>query len=448
MRFLVLCFGWFVGSLVLAPAPGAETPFLNRLVEEEREAVRAVVMYPEEVRTRLFEASMHPGALARMDRLRDQTQVAFQQMLDPLDEDTAKKLWELARYPGLVSLLGGEKSPSDEALASALAEHPEAIHDVAREFAKRKKRKHVQELQNLNQQTAEAFDTVLSRYPEKTQQSLRALLAYPEILDILTRHIELTAELGDIYRLNPETVEAKANELQLQMARETAESDSSWSDAIGNDPRAVAELEASAADYAKENPRPEYVYSQPPPELSSSQVTVQVYAYPYWYGYPLWWGDPFWYPRPLWYHSGFYVSSSGAVIIIGSPSYHYTHWHLHVHRTHGHYVHLSGHYARHYDRHRHHRDAAADAMRDWERDNGTALRDRDQADREARGSRTGEGPRTSRDRQTTRSIETLNGGASARERARAGEFHQRNWGSRGAAGRRDSRRRPQGERQR
>ena len=459
------CFTFlFLAAAISAQEPGKT--FLERAQELDQEAVNAIVMYPEDIRASIFEASKHPGALIRIDRLKEETKAAFEAMLAPLGEADAKKLWELSRYPGLVAALVADGPPGEPASAT-LAGYPEAIWPVAKEFSRGEKLALLRSLHTSNQEAAAAFETLLAQYPEEERRTFKTLLDYPEILDILTRHIDLTVELGDIYRLNPEGVVAKARSLQVELARQADAANQAWAKAIEDDPQARAELKSSADDFAAEREPPSYVYTPPSPTSGSVQVEVRLYPYSYWYGYPRYWHGPFWYPRPVWYHSGFYVLHDGTVVVVSTPSYHYTHWHFSVHHHHYRYAHLSYHYARHYDRHRHHHHGLAHAVRDWERENRKHL-PRDWARERRDGTRwfeeygrfeerfAAERAR-SRDRTLTRaelrererrdppsdlrlrevtlpdtgSVKRFEGRTGI-ERQRAGEYHRRSWGDRGS----------------
>lgn len=365
-----LCAGLFL--LVFSAASSAQEgqPFLERLKAEDPAALDAVVLYPEDVREAIFVASTEPGLLLRLQNMQNRSKAAFEELIDSLEGEDQKKFWELGRYPELIAAMAAEKKLKKKELAEVLRDYPTEIHGVAQDFNKRH-REAVRALHALNEASNAAFAALIEPESREVQAAFKALIGLPELLDILNRNIALTAELGDIFARNPEGVRARAAELGLEAARRNAEADQAWVAALEEDPEAIAEMQRASQEFSDDSNDADYVYKGPsePPKEASARITYVYYPYPYWYGYPRWWYAPYWYPRPVWYHAGFYVGPGGVVIVVGTPSYHYTHWHFHIHHHHYHYAHLSHHYARHYHHHRHHRHGAAEAIRDWEREN-------------------------------------------------------------------------------
>lgn len=335
MLFLTLAFTLTYGQ--------EEKTLLKELMGQDRSAVDAIVLYPEDIRNNIFEVATHPEVLIKLSGMQEKTQQAFRDIIQGYPQEEQAKFYELARYPGLIRDLGGGEKKSKTEIKALLADYPEEVHSTALELG-RKEYKTLNQLYQLNRATKQAFDQLVEPYSESSQSAIRELVKMPEVLSLLIDNIDLTILVGDVYQNDPEWLQAKAAELNLEVARSQAEELEDYKKQLEDDPEAYQEMLEAAELYAKDNNISE---SQQQPE-STVQV---VYSYPYWYGYPYWYTYPYWAPVPYYYHTGFYIGPGGVVIIIGLPSYHYVHWHytFYPHR----HVHLHAHYHRHHHRHPH-----------------------------------------------------------------------------------------------
>lgn len=320
-----------------------EKEMLKDLIAEDRSAVEAVVLYPEDIRNYIFEASTHPEILIKLSGMQDKTKQAFQDAVAAYPQQEQAKFYELTRYPGLIRDLAGDNKKSKSEIKAVLNSYPEDIHATALELGG-KEYETLQKVFQLNHTAKQAFEELIKPYSTPTQTAIRALVKTPEVLTILTDNLELTILVGDVYKNDPEWIQTKTKELNLNVARRQAEELEDYKQQLEEDPEAYQEMLDAAELYAKDNNVTESK------DKTETEVRV-VYSYPYWYGYPYWYSYPYWTPVPYYYHTGFYISSGGAVVIIGLPSYHYVHWHYtyypHLH------ISLHAHYHRHYLRHPH-----------------------------------------------------------------------------------------------
>lgn len=352
-----LCVGLVIVVLAAAAIAQEEPRLLRKMIEEERSAVDAVLLYSEEVRNAIFEASVHPEALVRMQGMQQVSREAFESLVMELPENCRKMLWELARYPALVTALtAAGQRPSNDETTSLVNEYHEEIHEAAH-YIVREEFDALVRLQRMNRDTESVFERLLESYSPATREALRKLVDLPEVLEILTDNMTMVVLVGDAYKKNPERVMERAAEMALGVARRDAEAQEAWSKRLQENPEAVAELERSSKEYAAE------IGLETAPK-TSLDVTVTYNPYPYWYGYPYWYASPYWYPYPYWYHAGFYYGPGGAIIIVGTPSYRYAHWHVRGHHHHYRYPHLSDSMVHHWQ---HHRDAdgLSDAVGGW-----------------------------------------------------------------------------------
>lgn len=337
----------------LAEAQEQESLF-KQLVEENKSSVDALVLYPSEIRESILEVCTHPEALVKLDRIQKKSSDYFREIIDDFSRKEQEQFYDLIRYPNLVYQLveGGPKSR--EEIEEILKDFPPEIHEAA---LKRGRRSYstLEDIENLNMQTQEAFNDLLSGYEPDIRHSIDKLIKHPEILSILTDDLDLAILVGDVYRKDPSMVLHKADSLQAIVAEEQANELEEWKKELENDPLALEEMEHAGRDFAREN---DYDLSAKPEQ--EKDFTVHFYPYPYWYGYPYWYTRPFWYPYSYWYHTGFYYSSAGTVVIIGLPSFYYTTWFYRYPRR---YYYLDRHYWRHYDRYRYSRSSFQRGMR-------------------------------------------------------------------------------------
>ena len=273
--------------LIHSPVFAADDAVLQRIMEEDASSVNALVMYPEGVRLAIFEVSKYPELLIRTRNLQNKTKAAFGVFMEEMPLEDQKKVWELSRYPALIAFMASEGKEKKKAeLNHELTEFPTEIHDVARDFNKHKIGI-ILRLADFNQATQNSFESLIANYPEETKQAARELVWFPEALDILTTHIDLTTQLGDAYRKNADKVIQKATELNLKVARQNAEADADWKEELENSPEALAELQESAEEFIATGQNEPYVYRGVPSSFSVS-AHFAYYPYSYWYGYPVW----------------------------------------------------------------------------------------------------------------------------------------------------------------
>ncbi len=318
---------------------------LAQLLAEEKNTVDALVLYPEPVRTAILEASLYPEALVKMETMQSNTSKSFKNLLGGYPQETQEMLWDLTRYPGLISKLASGGEPSQQ-LEKILADYPEEIHQRARE---------VQEdyydllyrMHQLSDQSDQAFAGLIREYPPKTQAALRQLVDLPEVLTLLTGNIRLTVMVGDLYRRNPGWLNQQLDSLNLVAAREHAKELEDWKAGLESNPEAKAELVQTAQDFSAEYAYDDayYDYEEPEPTVIEHHY---YYHYPYWFGYPHWYVYPRWRRYPFWYEWGFYTGPGNTIVIIDLPSFYFVNWYFYYPHHHYRYPGLSSHFTNHY----------------------------------------------------------------------------------------------------
>lgn len=317
----------------------------DTLSEEDQKAIEALVLYPDSIRNAIFLASTEPEILIRLDALTDYTREEFEEVLGGFEKEEQEYLWELSRYPDLISELS---SPTSKGNVKSITEgYPEETKVAALKMSS-KANDAILRMNDLNNQYDEAFVKLLSSYNQDVQEAYWLLLGQPEVLEILSDNIKLTLLVGDNYEKDPEGIKQQSDSLQAVIAKRNAAELEDWRDELEANPEAKEELEKAAKDYAEENGYEEEYYKEP------RNRTVVVHHYPYWYGHPRWHPYHSWYPYNYYWDWGFHYDGFGNMVIVSLPSYHFSWWFFGNPFWYHHYSHFAHHCLWHHHHHFHH----------------------------------------------------------------------------------------------
>ena len=351
---LLLLLGFFVHGQAQT-----EEELLAELIAKDEEAINALVLYPEDTRLAILEATKYPEALIKLESVQSQTSKAFRAFIEDYPRSTQEMIWDLTRYPGLIELLVETGPEKQRELDLVLKDFPEVIRDRARKAVKGYSPVLVR-VNELDRNAAIAFDRLLINYPTSAREALRQLVALPEVLTILTDNIRLAVLVGDLYTNEPEYVLKKVDSLNLVVARQNAEELEEWKKSLEEDPQAVGELEASAETFQEEYGYDDLYYDGSDyddlyyeDKKKDARVVHEYYHYhyPYWFSYPYWYQYPRWRLYPDWYDWGFYFGPGQSIIVVNLPSFYFTHWYFYHPHHHYRWSYLSAHFTRHYSRH-------------------------------------------------------------------------------------------------
>ncbi len=364
-------------ALSFIPQLWAQTgrALFSEVEDEEMEAINALVLYPEETRLAILEASQYPEALIKMESIQERSQADFQALLGKYPQESQEMIWDLTRYPNLIERLASLQDVSSKSINRVLQDYPEVIHERVEEAA-RYFAYEIKEIYKLNLDAEAAFEVLAQDYPYQTRQALRHLLALPEVLTILNDNIKLTILIGDLYKDDPQWVLHKADSLNMEAARQQAQELEDWKVSLKNDPEALEQFEASAEQFKEEyNYYYEDYYDQPFDDVYYEEPEVRevheyhYYHYPYWFGYPRWYYYPRWRMYPYWYDWGFYFSPGRTVVITGLPSFYFTRWYFYHPYHHYRWPRLSAHFTEHYYGHRRHGSSITAGVTVWKNEN-------------------------------------------------------------------------------
>src|SRR6185312_14682187 len=178
--------------------------------KEDSVAINALVLYPDTIRLEIFEACEYPAVIVTVADMQKSSSASFAGMLSGYSKKEQEDIWNLSRYPGLISKLAKSDTKSDAEINALLADYPADIHDNALKYA-RNNHAVLSKIDSLEANTNQEFEQTISYYPSDVQQTFRSLLKYPEILSLLNEHLSLTVRVGDHYKRDPQWVLHKAD---------------------------------------------------------------------------------------------------------------------------------------------------------------------------------------------------------------------------------------------
>lgn len=350
-RLSLWVLGLFLFPLFISAQP--ETPLFDDWEAADKAAVEALVMYPQNTRNAILEAALYPELLIKIEGLQNETSESFQELIAGLDQDEQAALYDLSRYPGLVSRLALAKEIGARTINDILEDYPEVIHARARK-AYRDQGALLMRMDELHLNADHQFNVLIATYPSVTREAFHELTELPEVLSLLTENIRMTILVGDLYQKDPDRLHRQLDSLNLVVAEANAKELENWKESVANDPEVMAELRSASEEFAEEYGYDDEYYAYDDMYADGRRTADRYvveqyfyYNYPYWFGFPRWYYYPRWRPYPIWYESGFYVVLDGSFVIHQLPTFYFTHWYFYQPYHHYYYPHLSRHFVRH-----------------------------------------------------------------------------------------------------
>ena len=343
-----------------------DAALFDNLVSDRTSIIPILFSYPDSIRQTILVASTYPQAFSRLDEIQKASSDSFQKLISAYSKNRQKQLWEITRYPGLITTLIDNKGKTKEELDEILKKYPESVKKHSLYFMKNEYPLLVN-MENIHHSFEAQYHELTSGFPYKEKQAFNTLLRYPEIITGLSENIKTTITLGDLYKRNPEMVQRKTDSISNILAKENGIEYEDWKNGIQKDPALQKELKDVARKYSKENSNSNtyeddiYVGSNDQQQNDQQQNNPQnagnnlnVYPYPYWSGYPNWYGSNYWYPYPWWYQTGFYWPLWGSsMMFYGMPRYHFGAWYYNQPRNfYNRYPNTSNYFQNHYNGYR------------------------------------------------------------------------------------------------
>jgi hypothetical protein len=353
--------------------------FFAQLQEEEQVAIEALVLYPPATRASILEAVLYPEVLVKLQRIQGKTSTSFQDLMNEYPREVQEVIWDLSRYPDLIHQLATFRNANDRTIREALPAYSEAIQEKGIQ-ALRNYPALITDADQLQAAAANAFQQVLAVYPAAVQDQMQAMLALPEVLDLLTENISLTLLVGEQYRSDPDWLIAQMDSLSLVVARKNAQELEDWKQELEANPELAQELEVAATAYADEYAYDDLYYEDGDDVYYTEEAPARVdvhyyYHYPYWLGYPSWYDYPCWRPYPLWYDWGFPSWNTQVIVVLRLPSYHFTYWYFNRPEHHIWWPGLSSHFVNHYYHHTNYHSGIVTGVNVWRENRRTVISD-------------------------------------------------------------------------
>lgn len=342
----------------------SETVYMTKaLLREDSLTMASLSAYPAKVRESILQVCTQSDGLIKLSNLQKQTSAEFTTLLQPLKKEEQEKIWDISRYPGLVTAIAKDGPKTHDELEKIAQGYPKSMHDKIIDLGKHQYDLLVK-IDRLNQRNQQAFETLISGYDQRTRSAFTTLLQYPDAIALLTENMRTTLMLGQIYNRDENILLQKMDSIGVANAEQNKKDLEEWKKGLENNPDAKKEMDASAKEFENYvsydgSGDGDDVYNR------SQTVIVEVYQpYPYWFGYPWWYDYPCWYPYPWWYHCGYYWGPYG-VVYVGFPSPFYMHWYLHNYHHHYYYNHFTDYCVGHYYGHRNTPSEFNHSVRQW-----------------------------------------------------------------------------------
>lgn len=346
LAFILIFPPGYIFSQTEATTAPAEAAALKAAVQTDQAAVGSLILYPPDIQHAIVEAAAYPEVVSKLAGIQATSKAAFRKYIEGLSREQQWQLYELTRYPGLIESIAAAKG-DQPAVLKIVEKLPKEIGAVALQVGTSPDRAPIlTNISALNKSVEEVAQQLLHGYPENTQAAFRILLAHPETLNILSEHMNLTVQLGALYKKDPAYLKANSTAAHTKALEKSASMLQTWKAELEKNPAAVREFKDSATEFAQHSGYDMKTAFAPP-----GAEDVAMTPYPYWFGYPYWDSEPRWYPVPPYYDWGWFTDQDGALNIVGLPSYAFVHWMLDDPSNVEDYPHLTDLFLIHYEGH-------------------------------------------------------------------------------------------------
>ena len=356
-----------IGSTTINSIAQDNTTSNRQVMKASQDAVNAIAMYPRDTRKIIFEASEYPEIITKLNDMRLKSQGSFETLVSTLKKDEQEKIWNLTRYDNLISDLAASPVKSGTDIDVILVNYPEEIHKTAIDEHKKNFKLLVQ-IDQINKSYDTDFELLLNSYPPEVIDAFREIIKMPEVLSILSDHMQYTVIVGNYYKKNPERILHKTDSLNVVLTQKNTQEANDWKQSMNNDPKAQKEYVEAAQEYAQENGYQPDVYNTPMTEFDTNYSSN---PYNWWFGYPSWYPDNSWNPNPYWYDWGFYFGSNRQPVFNGLPSSYFMDWYFYYPEHFSKYAELSDNYYNYYDKHREsmNNNSVSHSVNEWRNNN-------------------------------------------------------------------------------
>ena len=347
-KIIVSCFITLSATYsIYAQASSEDKSLLSQINEENKSAINSIAMYPEGMRTTIFNACQYPEIIVRLSSMQKKTNADFTEMLSPYSKEEQEKIWNLTRYPDLISKLSNGSKKSESEINAITEAYPKDVQEAAI-LEGTKNYDLLTRIDQSNKKYNTDFEQMLKEYPASATIAFKELLKQPAILAILSDNMHMTIVVGDLYKQHPELVIHNADSINFVLTEKNKLDAADWQKSLETNPTAKLQYEQAAKEYAQENGYQTQQYAIP---NQNDLMYYNSYSYNWWFGYPSWYGYSYWVPYPYWYDWGFYYGPSHRMHYYGMPSARFFNWYWYRNENHYHYSEFSSHCYGYYNNH-------------------------------------------------------------------------------------------------
>ncbi len=303
----------------------------DQLVTKESSVVSSLFSYPDSVYSSILMASVYPQGFVRLNEIQKTSSDSFKKIISTYSQGRQKQLWEITRYPQIISIIIENKDKQGAELDELLKKYPAAIKKSAINIAK-SDYSTLLEIDKIHRDFETKYKEIINDYPNIVKSSYNLLIGHPEIVTMLSENNKTAVDIGELYKRNPKLIKQKADSLNFETAKEKGIEYEEWKRGIVKDTAVQRDLKEAAKDYSNEEKYDDDIYARANDKLpndkpeENTKTINEVAPYPYWAGYPYWYGRNYWYPYPWWYQTGFYWPLYGPLRFYGLPSYNFGWW--------------------------------------------------------------------------------------------------------------------------
>ncbi|ARK11127.1 DUF3300 domain-containing protein [Fibrella sp. ES10-3-2-2] len=286
----------------------------------------SLATYRDDVRRSALLASQAPTVLDKLVQQQDNSRDAFERLIQSYGQTKQGWFYELARFPDIQHALALLPVGADQSTVQVVTK---SMPTDLQESTWKLYRHHHDDLvraDDLNQQANQAFENLIAPLDGSTQSAFRQLITMPDVLSLLTQHLDQTAQLGRDYQNDPQGIATQLADLHANVETQNQQELADYQNQLNQDPQARQELAQAGQEYARANGyNTSGINSNPAWPANSPNYYANPYSY--WFGYPYWYGSPVWYPSfGYGFGTGFYYGLGGNLLFYGLPSYGFSNW--------------------------------------------------------------------------------------------------------------------------
>ncbi len=207
--------------VMAAPSLSFAQGMVDSLSQDESQIISAIAPYSSDMRAAILDVAQYPQVLVKLERVQSRTSQSFQDLIASYPREEQEKFYQVTRFPELTNTLTSGNRKSVDEVKTLLKDYPENIQQQILAVYQ----DHFNDLVKINDiyQTSQAtVDKLTAKYPPQVQEDFKKVIETPDVMNLLTDHIDLTVSLGESYKNNPGAVTQQLDDLNKQLTNQDA----------------------------------------------------------------------------------------------------------------------------------------------------------------------------------------------------------------------------------